>query len=163
MYIELRTSLLTVQLMICKCRSTSSQYVYCNNYIAPMCYLKMHFYNYKETICVMCWKFSISLSLSLSHMFILEVWTLFYIRTLRPFSGLWYLSRPRHLEQGICISNFIAKLSNLFSHWLKPIKFHSVGWTCNLILNEVALQKLKETQSKRNRNKIFFFCVEAVE
>ena len=54
LYIELRRRLLTVQLMMCICRSTSPQYVYCNNFIAPMCYFKMHFYNYKENICVMC-------------------------------------------------------------------------------------------------------------
>ena len=44
------------------CRPTSPQYVYCNNSIAPMCYLKMHFYNYKKNICVICLMSSINLS-----------------------------------------------------------------------------------------------------
>ena len=45
--------LLSVQLLIITCVSTFPQYVYCNNSVAPTFYLKMIFFNYKESIGVM--------------------------------------------------------------------------------------------------------------
>ena len=44
LFIVLKQFLLTVQLMICICRSTFRQYIYCNISRAPICYLKMHFF-----------------------------------------------------------------------------------------------------------------------